>query len=362
MAEVPEPLKSSKRFLRSRLMRWYNDQARDLPWRGTTDPYSVWISEIVLQQTRVDQGTPYILRLLKRFPTVEKLAAANSDSVLKLWEGLGYYTRARNLHKAARVITQERDGVFPTTAEQWESLPGIGRYTAGAIASIAYDERVPVLDGNVKRVLARLTDCPDSIDDSAVTDAMWQWMDHLVQGSDPGTFNQSVMELGASICLPRRPQCLICPIQERCYANMNGTADSRPVRTPKKKVPHKQIVVAAIRSRQGYLLGKRPEDGFLGGLWEFPGGKVEPGESLEDALHREVREELGVKLKEATLLTKVDHAYSHFKVTLHVFICSKDRGTPRSNAHTELRWTRKEGFGKLAFPKANHKFLDKLPD
>lgn len=362
MKTIPPPLQDSKRYLRLRLMRWFDQQARDLPWRGTRDPYAVWVSEIILQQTRVDQGTPYILRFLKRFPTVKSLAAARADSVTKLWEGLGYYTRARNLHKAARLVVTERGGQLPTRAADWESLPGVGRYTAGAIASIAFDEQVPVLDGNVKRVLARITDWDESIDTPSTVGAMWAWMAYLVRGKNPGTFNQSVMELGASVCTPRRPRCEECPIADRCLSLARDTVLARPVRTPKKSVPHKHIVIAAIRGRDGYLLGKRPMDGFLGGLWEFPGGKVETDESLEDALHREVREELGIGLKDAQFLTTVDHAYSHFTVSLHVYVCSRRKGTPQSRAHTELKWVKKDGFGKLAFPKANHKFLDLLPD
>lgn len=342
-------------------MNWYGRQARDLPWRGTTDLYSVWISEIVLQQTRVDQGTPYIQRFLKRFPTVEKLAGARDDSVLKLWEGLGYYSRARNLHKAARIVVRERNGLFPQSAEEWQTLPGVGRYTAGAIASIALDERVPVVDGNVKRVLARLADYSESIDTPAATEQFWAWMEHLVDGKSPGIFNQSVMELGANVCTPRRPSCDECPISTCCAAYGNGTQEERPVRTPKKKVPHHHIVVAAIRRGDQYLLGKRPTEGFLGGLWEFPGGKVEAGESHEEALHREIHEELALRLNTLEYLTTVNHAYSHFKITLHVYLCTAHKGAPNSHAHTELKWVQKKSFGKLAFPKANHKFMDILP-
>lgn len=342
-------------------MHWYRKQARDLSWRGTTDPYAVWVSEIVLQQTRVEQGTPYIERFMKRFPTVEKLARANEDSVLKLWEGLGYYSRARNLHKAAKIVALERNGEFPGNAAAWEELPGIGRYTAGAIASIALNERVPVVDGNVKRVLSRVMDHAESIDSQASTALCWEWMTKLVDGTAPGTFNQSVMELGANVCTPKQPHCDACPVSLVCRAYRNGTQSQRPVRTPKKKVPHHQIVIGAIQRNGEYLLGKRKSDGFLGGLWEFPGGKIEANEKHEEALHREVGEELSIKLKSADYLTSVDHAYSHFKVTLHVYVCTANRARPKTNVHTELRWVNKKNFGKLAFPKANHKFLKLLP-
>jgi A/G-specific adenine glycosylase len=319
------------------------------------------VAEIVLQQTRVIQGTPYIERFLKRFPTIEKLASARQDSVLKLWEGLGYYSRARNLHKAARIVVREFDGILPTTAHDWQSLPGIGPYTAGAIASIAHDEQVPVVDGNVKRVLTRLTDCPDNIDLPKTTDVIWDWMAILVKGKSPGDFNQSIMELGANICTPKNPACASCPVHTFCEANRNATQSIRPVRARKKKVPHHHIVIAAIRKNGRYLLGKRPPKGLLGGLWEFPGGKVEPGETHEQALAREIKEELAITIHSPQYLTTVKHAYTHFKVTLHIYLCKPEKGTPKPKVHTHLKWMRKKDFAKLAFPKANHKFLSKLP-
>lgn len=355
------PIFHNKTAFRRAIMKWYAEQARDLSWRGTLDPYSVWVSEIVLQQTRVDQGTPYIERFLKKFPTVQSLAKAKEDAVLKLWEGLGYYSRARNLHKAAKHIVLEREGVFPATADEWETLPGVGRYTAGAISSIAYGEAAPVVDGNVKRVLSRLLNCHENIDSPKTTNAIWDWMTLLVKGKKPGDFNQSMMELGSNICTPKKLKCDVCPVQRFCLAYSNNTQPDLPVRTPKKKVPHHQIVIAAIKKNGRYLLGKRPPDGMLGGLWEFPGGKVETKESHEAALHREIDEELGVKIEIIESLGKVDHAYSHFKITLHIYICKHLSGTPSPKAHTELKWVSQKQFENYAFPKANHKFLAKLP-
>ena len=361
--KAPESLAlfSRKAAFRRKMVDWYRAQARDLSWRGTKDPYAVWVAEIILQQTRVDQGTPYIERFLKRFPTVEKLAAARQDSVLKLWEGLGYYSRARNLHKAAQKVIRENDGILPVTTDEWQSLPGVGRYTAGAIASIAHDQQSPVVDGNVKRVLTRLTDCPDNIDLPGTTETIWEWMTILVKGKSPGDFNQSIMELGANVCTPRNPSCTSCPVKTFCEANNNNTQSKRPVRTKKKKVPHHEIVIAAIQKNGRYLLGKRPSKGLLGGLWEFPGGKIESGETPEQALAREIKEELGITIRSPEFLTSVKHAYTHFKVTLHIYHCKQHKGTPTPKVHTQLKWTRKKDFGKLAFPKANHKFLSKLP-
>lgn len=345
---------------RRRIVRWFRRAARPVSWRGTKDPYAVWIAEIALQQTRVDQGTPYIERFLRRFPDVHALAAADLDDVLKLWEGLGYYARARHLHAAARRIAGERGGRMPASAAEWLAMPGVGRYTAGAIASIAFGEAVPVLDGNVKRVLARLTDLDHAIDDAAIEKNLWQTMTRLVKGPSPGDFNQGMMELGAQICTPRAPGCRVCPVQEYCRAHAAGTVASRPVRRPKAATPHHDVVVAAILKNGRYLLGKRPHGGLLGGLWEFPGGKIKPGETHAAALRRELREELGIAASVGDHVATVDHAYSHFSVSLHVYRCTHRSGKPAPRAHSELRWVSPKDFPSLAFPKANHKFLGRL--
>lgn len=351
---------ASKTPFRRALTRWYDRNARDLPWRGSTNPYAIWVSEIVLQQTRVDQGTPYIQRFLKTFPTVRRLAQASEDEVLKLWEGLGYYARGRNLHKAAQVIVRDRDGILPDTVEGWQALPGIGRYTAGAITSIAFDEPAPVLDGNVKRVLSRLTDLNASIDDVKTQNDLWGLAGKLVQGKRPGTFNQGLMELGAQLCKPKAPRCEDCPVQTFCAARAAGTQSKRPLRKAKPGVPHHEIVVAAIAKNGRYLLGKRPPGGLLGGLWEFPGGKVETGESHTRALKRELREELGIHVTIGDHIATIRHAYSHFKITLSAYRCTHKTGKPQPKAHAELKWVQPARFDEFAFPKANHKFLHLL--
>ncbi len=345
---------------RRAIIQWFRRAARPVSWRGTKDPYAIWIAEIALQQTRVDQGTPYIERLLHRFPDVRALAAADLDEVLKLWEGLGYYARARHLHAAARRIVHDRAGQMPTSAAEWLDMPGVGRYTAGAIASIAFGEAAPVLDGNVKRVLARLIDLDESIDNPKVVQRLWDLMDRLVRGAAPGDFNQGMMELGAQICTPRAPRCLVCPVQTFCRAHAAGTVESRPVRWPKPAVPHHEVVIAAVKKNGRYLLGKRPQGGLLGGLWEFPGGKVKPGETHPAALRRELREELGIRVTIGDHVATVEHAYSHFRVSLHVYRCEHRSGKATPRAHTELRWVAPKDFAALAFPKANHKFLKLL--
>ncbi len=345
------------RQLQRALLEWYRREARDLPWRRTSDPYAIWLSEIILQQTRVDQGLPYYERFLAAFPDTASLAAASLDHVLKLWEGLGYYSRARNLHRCAQVIAEQYAGKFPATVEELLALPGIGPYTAGAIASIAYGVRAPVLDGNVIRVLARVFNLDACTDELATRRELWRMAKTLVPADAPGDFNQAVMELGARICTPRTPRCDECPIAEACQARKTDEQDKRPVRRRRPEAPHQEIVVAVIRRKDEYLLGKRPPTGLLGGLWEFPGGKVEPGETHQLALRREVREELGVEVKVGKLIACVNHAYTHLRVTLNVYACTLSEGEPQPQTHVELKWAKREDFPRFAFPKANHKFL-----
>ncbi len=346
--------------LRRALLGWFRKHARDLPWRRTRNPYRIWLSEIMLQQTRVETVEPYYRRFLETFPTVGTLADAKPDRVLKLWEGLGYYTRARNLHRTAKVVTTEHAGRFPRTAKALQQLPGVGRYTAGAIASIAFSEAAPILDGNVKRVLARIFDIQACIDETDTVNRLWDLATELVPKKDPGDFNQSMMELGARICTPRSPDCTACPIRAHCAAHASGRQEKLPIRRKRKPIPHYQIVVAAIRRNGRYLIGKRPPDGLLGGLWEFPGGKVERGESRPAALRREVAEECGIAIAVGRKIASVDHAYTHFKITLHAYACEPAGGRIRAKYHDALKWVPPSQFDRYAFPAANHKFLSRL--
>ncbi|MCC6487243.1 MAG: A/G-specific adenine glycosylase [Candidatus Hydrogenedentes bacterium] len=357
------PIETTKKraVLRRSLLAWFRKEARDLPWRRTRDPYAVWVSEIMLQQTRVDQGTPYFERFLAAFPDVHALATAKDDRVLKLWEGLGYYSRARNLHRAARIIAYERGGRFPATAAEWQTLPGVGRYTAGAIASISLGARVAVLDGNVMRVLSRVYNIEESTDSAATRTYLWELAESLVPANAPGDFNQALMELGARVCSPRNPLCETCPIRRCCDARKLGVQESRPVRAPKRATPQKEHVVAVIVRRGRYLLAKRPGKGLLGGLWEFPSGEVREGETHRRALRRVMSEAFGLSAVPGPHIATVNHAYSHFKVTLSVYACSIQEGeAPSPTGHLEVKWVPRTQFARYALPKANHKFLQFL--
>ncbi|GMW00800.1 MAG: A/G-specific adenine glycosylase [Candidatus Hydrogenedentota bacterium] len=346
--------------LRRKLLAWYRREARTLPWRGTKDPYSVWLSEVIFQQTRIEQGTPYFERFIARFPTVQSLADAREDDVLKLWEGLGYYSRARNLHRASKIIAYERHGRFPSSAAEWLEIPGVGRYTAGAIASIAYSERTPVVDGNVIRVLTRLHDIDTPADSSGTIETLWRLAGDLVPVRNPGDFNQALMELGSNVCTPRAPVCGDCPVASHCKARARGVQLERPVRREKKPPPHYDMVAAVIVSEGKYFIAKRPPNGLLGGLWEFPGNQVVSGENHSIALRRTGRDLLGVTLRPGRLVACVSHAYSHFRVTVNAYRCFVSKGQPSPCWHTESRWVSPDEFAHFAFPKANLKILPML--
>ncbi|MEL6351871.1 MAG: A/G-specific adenine glycosylase [Cyanobacteria bacterium J06627_28] len=345
--------------LRKQLLQWYQSQGRDLPWRRTRDPYAIWISEIMLQQTQVKTVMPYYERWLQAFPTVDALAAADQQSVLKLWEGLGYYARARNLHKAAQQVVDEFGGVFPQSLEGAIALKGIGRTTAGGILSAAFNLPVAIMDGNVKRVLSRLVAFP-FIPNKALN-PLWEISEQLLDPRHPRDFNQAIMDLGATLCTRHKPACLLCPWQPHCAAyNQNAVTDF-PMTESRKPLPHKQIGVAVITDAQGkILIDRRKQEGLLGGLWEFPGGKIEPGESQEDCVKREIQEELGIEIEVGSKLITIDHAYTHFKVTLNVFNCTHLSGDPQPIECDEVKWVTLDEINDYPFPKANGQIIDAM--
>jgi len=321
-----------------RLLEWYRLQARQLPWRGQNDPYATWVSEIMLQQTRVDTVIPYYRRWMERFPSLEKLAAASEQEVLAAWEGLGYYSRARNLHRAARQVMSEYQGVIPVERSTLERLPGIGRYTAGAITSIAFGQDEAALDGNIRRVLARLFNVDQPAYSGAGQRRLWELARQNLPAGRAGDYNQALMDLGASLCTPHAPACLVCPLAELCEARRLGTQEELPVLKARAPIPHYTVTAAIIVRSGQVLIACRPSKGLLGGLWEFPGGKVEPGEELPAALGREIREELGTDILVGEAFGTYEHAYTHFRVTLHAFICSLNGQEPQPLEASELRW------------------------
>ncbi len=350
-----------RRAFVKRLLAWYAKNKRDLPWRRDAhDPYHVWISETLLQQTQVATVIPYYERFLARFPTVRSLAEAHLDDVLKVWEGAGYYARARNLHRAAQEIAARFDGKVPSTVEELLTLPGIGRYTAGAVASIAFNRDAPALDGNVTRVLCRYFDIASHPKSSQVQEGLWELAGNLLPQGRAGNFNQALMELGATICTPRRPECAACPLKRSCTARQLGIQEQRPTKRQKKKLPHHQVAVGVIWKGRKILIAQRFAKDLLGGLWEFPGGHQEKGESLETCVKREVREELGIAVKVGAEFATVNHAYSHFSITMHAFHCYWLRGRPRALGCARWKWISPDELESFAFPTANRKVMAKL--
>lgn len=345
-----------------KLTAWFEQEFRELPWRATDDPYKIWVSEIMLQQTQVKTVMPYYERFIAAFPTVGELAAAELSQVLKRWEGLGYYARARNLHKAAKTVVKQFHGKFPQTQKDAASLPGVGPYTAAAILSIAYRAPLPVIDGNVNRVLTRLFALEVDPKSTVGRRQVREYAEQLLDCKRPGDYNQALMELGAMVCTPRKPKCLICPVSTFCRAFANNEQEKYPIKSAQKERPHLHIAVGLVWDGDRLLIDRRHEKGLLGGLWEFPGGKIETGESPEQATVREIKEELGIEVEVLGHFMSLDHAYTHFSVTLHVFHCRYLGGEPQALGCAEWRWVKKEELTSFAFPRANGKIIAKLSE
>ena len=327
------------------LTTWFKTSARDLPWRRTRDPYAIWISEVMLQQTRVETVIPYFARFLDRFPNVHALAKAELDEVLSLWSGLGYYRRARELHACARQVSETHEGVFPAEAEQLRKLRGIGQYTAGAVSSIAFGRQAPLVDGNVARVIARLEALDDDIKSSAGIKSIWATATKLVPREEPGIFNQALMELGATLCVPRDPACLVCPVNKLCSARRQGRERDLPVVGAKRVSPRVLLVVAVVESRGELLFGRRKEGGLFGGLWEAP---MVEASTLADARH--ALEGAGVPRKtELVEAGRVEHVLTHRELDVLVTHARVDRPwvlvEPTTEPYERLAWTRPDEGG-----------------
>ena len=355
---------------RSLLVWWERHGRRDLaqkPWmfmpsgdwpRGQDelDPYPIWIAEVMLQQTQLQVALPYWQRWMLAFPTLEVMAEASLDQVRLQWQGLGYYSRARRLHEAAQLLVAQP---WPRTREGWIALPGIGRTTAGGILSSAFNAPTPILDGNVKRVLARLKGHPrPPARDEAL---FWSWSDALLDPARARDLNQALMDFGATLCTPRHPSCGSCPWRSHCAAYASGDPCRWPVTDASKPLPFQVIGVGVVLNAAGdVLIDQRLEEGLLGGMWEFPGGKQEPGEAIDVCIARELKEELGIEVTVGDELITVDHAYSHKKLRFVVHWCSWVAGDPQPLASQQVRWVRPEQLKEFAFPAANARIIEAL--
>ncbi len=320
------------------------------------DPYGIWIAEVMLQQTQLAVALPYWERWMATFPTLEALAAASLDQVRLQWQGLGYYSRARRLHEAAQLLV---DRPWPHAMEGWMALPGVGRTTAGSILSSAFNAPTPILDGNVKRVLARLMAHPRPPARDAVL--FWRWSEALLDSLRPRETNQALMDLGATLCTPRSPSCHRCPWQAHCAAYAAGDPCRWPMTDASKPLPFQVIGVGVVINAAGeVLIDQHLEEGLLGGMWEFPGGKQEQGETIETCIARELKEELGIAVTVGDELISVDHAYSHKKLRFLVHLCTWVSGEPQPLASQQVRWVRPDDLGKYAFPAANARIIEAL--
>lgn len=338
------------------LLAWYRQNKRSLPWRDHPIPYAVWVSEVMLQQTRVETVIPYFKRWLAKFPTVTALAEADEQDVLNLWEGLGYYSRARNLHKAAKVIVAEYDGELPKSALALQKLPGIGRYTAAAVASIAFGLDAAALDGNIRRVYARIFNIDEPLGSTRAEKVFWDLAEMHLPHGEAGDYNQALMDLGAMICTPRKPRCDECPIQKHCEAYQLDLQEMRPVPKVKKEVPH-YVHAAAVIVQDGHvLLAQRPIDGLLGGMWEFPNARV-TGDPA-DELSKVVQQSYQLEVNHLGFLAEVRHAYTHFKVTEFAFHCELIQLSDQES----LRWVDLEKLEDYPMGKIDRQIANKITE
>ncbi len=337
------------------LCSWYAKNARDLPWRRTKDPYKIWISEIMLQQTTVATVIPYYVRWVKEFPTVVRVAQAPLQKILRLWQGLGYYARAKNIQKAAKIICREHQGKIPQTPDELRRLPGFGPYTTGAVLSIAFGQRYPIIDANVRRVAMRqlaIKGFSETKHDARIA----EFLDGVMPQKNMSVFNQGLMELGALVCRSNGAACNVCPVKISCRAYEKGIQELIP-QARKSVLKNIDVAIALIKRSGKYFIQKRPSKGLLADLWEFPGGKVEKGETPLEALKREVKEELRVDVQSAAHLFDVTHFYTQYRVKLHVFKCVLGAFPPEDKLH---KWKSPRELQNFPMPSGSAKILNKL--
>ncbi|MBI2311809.1 MAG: A/G-specific adenine glycosylase [Betaproteobacteria bacterium] len=337
-----------------RLIAWQKRHGRhDLPWQATRDPYRIWVSEIMLQQTRVTTVIPYFTRFMEEFPDLKRLARADPDRVLALWAGLGYYARGRNLHRAARLMLEQHGGRFPRQFEDIATLPGVGRSTAAAIAAFAFGERRAILDGNVKRVLARFFGIEGYSGTKAVENALWERAEFLLPARDVETYTQALMDLGATVCLRRAPLCGQCPVPKECAAFATGRSAELPAARPRKTIPLRDAAFLALLRKGEVMLEKRPPTGVWGGLWCLP--ELPPREDAADYCARQ----LGVEVVEVTPLAPVEHGFTHFRLRIHPQVARVRRLIPRAEQPGRL-WLDLEDISGAALPAPMKKLLQAL--
>ena len=335
------------------LLNWYDDNKRALPFRGSKDPYKIWLSEVMLQQTQVSTVLPFYNKWIRRFPGSFSLIKENFNTVLKYWEGLGYYRRCNNFYEANKIVVQDFKGRVPKEKTQFMTLPGVGEYTASAVMSIAFNQPYPVIDVNVKRVMARLLGIKNITfyNEKRIK----RFLETNICKHNPGDFNQAMMDLGALVCKPTKPCCDDCPLQQNCYAYKSQNPEYYPIKKRSKKTPHYDISIGIIWRENKFYIQKRNIEKMLGGLWEFPGGKIKKSETKRMALKREIKEECGIQVKVLKRIGSVKHSYSHFKITIYCYYCKEIDASLKLNQNA--RMITFDEIKKYPFPKANHKIF-----
>ncbi len=332
------------------VLNWYDKNKRDLPWRKFKDPYKIWLSEVMLQQTQVKTVIPYYERWLNEFGSIQNVANAELDSLLKLWEGLGYYSRCRNFHRASRIITKKYDGKIPETYDEFIALPGVGKYIASAVLSIAHDIKIPAIDVNLKRVYARILKIKQYTKYNLVR--IEKLGHELVQCGRPGDFNQAIMDIGSKLCRPFNPLCNVCPIRKHCKAYITGNPEEYPLAIKNKKNPTKKMTSVLVMIKDKFLIQKRDDSGLLGGLWELP--TVEHTSSNQDEINTLIHNNYSKKIKILNKLGSAKHSYSHFKVDVDFYFCTAQE---KVKTKKESKWIKINEFDKYAFSKINHKLI-----
>jgi len=342
----------------SPLLDWFQKNQRRLPWREDRHWYLVWVSEVMLQQTQVNTVIPYFDRFMKRFPTMHDLADASQEEVLKLWEGLGYYSRARNMHRAARMIRTEYDAELPRDIKKVLRLPGFGPYISHAVLSLAFNLAFAVVDGNVKRVITRLFAVKDDLRLAKTHETIQVLADKMLPDDRPGMFNEAMMELGALICLPVSPACDQCPIMNFCQAKIQGITSRIPYKSAAKKIPQVESVAVILRSGKRYLIGKRPQNKMLAGLWEFPVVRLSVGMGADQIDADYLFEQVNITVRPIKSWPEIKHAYTHFKLSLYPRFFDLIDGKIKDTFYDELRWLTLEQIKSLPMHKAMWKILD----
>ena len=345
--------------IRSSLLDWYDLHDRDMPWRGVTDPYKIWVSEIMLQQTQVGTVRDYYKHWINTFPDIKSVATASIDDVLKKWEGLGYYSRARNFHHSCQTI-HKINGKVPKGINEFQKLKGVGPYIASAVQSIAYNIPVGVVDGNVNRVVTRLYAYKQVPQKNK--SKIEQFMSGLISNKRPGDINQAIMDLGRYICKPSQPLCQECPISTSCEAKKQGLESLLPIKVKKSAKPHHNVAVGIIWNKDKLLITKRKEQGLLGGLWEFPGGKIQKNEDVNSAIKREIKEELSISINPEKIVHQIDHHYSHFSVTINAVNCTYNGGQIKLSGPVDFKWIQTSKLRSFAFPKASIKLFNAIEE